>query len=116
MILINISEELAKTEGVDVKKTNLVFLGCVAAVVVLGVKIVGGLLTAALVVIPAAISRNFFGNLKAYTRASVIFGVVSAAIGVIFTKIFPFPAGPMIILVGTVFFIFSVFSKRAKKN
>src|SRR4030042_3969405 len=45
IVLINISEELAQSEKVNVKKYNLIYLGCVAAMVALGVKMVGGLLT-----------------------------------------------------------------------
>ena len=57
--LINISEDLAKSEGIEVKRYNLLYLLSIAIIVALGVKVVGGLLTAALVAIPAATSRNF---------------------------------------------------------
>jgi len=56
MILINISEDLAKTSEIDIKKYNILYLLAIAIIVALGVKMVGGLLTAALVAIPASAS------------------------------------------------------------
>jgi len=51
-ILAEISEDIAKAEGINVKKYNLLYLLCIAIIVSLGVRIVGGLMTAALVAIP----------------------------------------------------------------
>lgn len=63
IVLINISEELAQSEKIDIKKYNLIYLGAIAVIVALGVKMVGGLLTAALVAIPASAARNLSRNL-----------------------------------------------------
>ena len=66
MGLINISEDLARSERIGVKKYNLVYLFSIAIIVALGVKMVGGLLTAALVAIPASSARNISRNLAHY--------------------------------------------------
>lgn len=42
MVLINISEELAKAQGINVKKFNLFYLFTIGIIVSLGVKLVGG--------------------------------------------------------------------------
>ena len=48
LVLVNISEDLAISEGIHVKRANLLYLLLIAVIVALGVKMVGGLLTAAL--------------------------------------------------------------------
>lgn len=112
MILINISEDLAKVEGVDIKKYNFLYLLAIGIIVSLGVKLVGSLLTAALVAIPSAAARNLSKNLHSYTLLAPIFGIISAVSGILvyyFTKL---PAGPIIILINTLIFVISAILKR----
>ena len=112
MVLINISEDLAKAEKIDVKKYNLFYLLIVGIMVALGVKMVGGLLTAALVAIPASTSRNLSRNLFQYNFLSTFFGAFSAFLGILLSKIFSLPAGPLIIIISALFFLISLFFKR----
>ena len=112
MLLINVSEDLAKAEKVDVKKYNLLYLFAIAILVALGVKMVGGLLTAALVAIPASTSRNLSRNLFQYNFLSIFFGALSAILGISLFKLTSFPPGPLIILVSTVFFLISLIFKK----
>jgi len=112
MVLINISEDLAKAEGVNIKKYNFLYLLAVAIIVALGVKIVGGLLTAALVAIPAASARNLSRNLFQYSFLSVVFGGLSALLGVFLFQITGLPGGPIIILVNFAIFLVSMIFKK----
>ena len=112
MVLINISEDLAKAERIDVKKYNFLYLFCIAIIVALGVKMVGGLLTAALVAIPAASSRNLSKNLFQYTLLATIFGIISSVLGVLLFKITSLPAGPLIIITSSLIFLISTVFKR----
>ena len=112
MVLINVSEDLAKAEGINVKKYNLIYLVCISIIVALGVKMVGGLLTAALVSIPTAAARNMSQNLSQYTYGSLLIGVLSAFFGIMLFKLTTFPPGPLIIIVSTTFFLFSLILKR----
>jgi hypothetical protein len=73
MTLINISEDLAKSQNISVGKYNLVYLLLIVLIVALGVKVVGGLLTAAIVAIPATASRNLAKNLAQYKFLSFEF-------------------------------------------
>ena len=112
MLLINISEDLAKAEKVDVKKYNLLYLFAIAILVALGVKMVGGLLTAALVAIPASTSRNLSRNLFQYNFLSIFFGALSAILGISLFKLTSLPSGPLIILTSTIFFLISLIFKK----
>jgi len=112
MALINISEDLAKSEGINIKKYNLLYLFSIAIIVALGVKIVGGLLTAALVAIPAATARNLSKNLFQFSLWGIFLGALSSFLGILLFKTTGFPAGPLIILVSTSFFLISLIFKR----
>jgi ABC-type Mn2+/Zn2+ transport system permease subunit len=105
MVLGNISEELAVAEGIDVKRYNLLYLFLIAVIVALGVKMVGGLLTAALVAIPPSAARNMGKNMKQYTLGAAAIGVMSAAVGIVLFRVTGLPAGPLIVLTSTAAFL-----------
>jgi len=113
MILSGISEDLAKAEGVNVKKYNLIYLASIALIVALEVKIVGGLLTVAMLVIPASASNNFGRTLSYYSFGALAIGIISAIFGLLLFKLTGFSAGPLIILSSTFIFLISlIFKKR----
>jgi len=113
IVLSELSEDLAKSIKVDVDKYNLIYLISIALVAAMEVKIVGILLTAALVAIPAAASRNLSRNLKQYSFLSSVFGVISAILGILLFRITGMPAGPLIIMVAFLLFLIStIFCKN----
>ena len=114
MVMINISEDLARVEGVNVKRCNLIFLLAVAVLVALGVKLVGGLLTAAIIAIPAATARNLSGTLRSYTSLAFLFGIFAPIIGLFIYRATDLSSGPMIIIVSAVFFVISLLFTKTK--
>jgi ABC-type Mn2+/Zn2+ transport system permease subunit len=108
LVLINISEDLAASEGVPVKRYNLYYLLSIAVIVALGVKMVGGLLTAALVAIPSAAARNVARNLRQFSLGAMAVGVVSAVVGILLFRLTGFPAGPLVILVSAAIFLLTL--------
>lgn len=112
MILINISEDLAKSQGIKVKEYNLVYLLSIAVIVALSVKVVGGLLTAALAAIPACSARNLSRNIFQYAFGATVIGVMSSSLGIGVSEFSGFPAGPLIILVNAVIFLISAIFRR----
>lgn len=111
MVLINISEDLAKAEKINIEKYNFIYLMAIAVIVALGAKMVGGLLTAALVAIPAAASRNLSKNLSQFSLFGLLFGALSALLGILLFKITGLPAGPLIVIFATLFFLISAIFK-----
>lgn len=108
LVLAGISEDLAKSEGVNVNKYNLIYLGAIALVVAMEVKIVGILLTAALMAIPAAAAHNLSRSLNQYTWWSLALGATSAVVGLALFLVTGLAAGPLIIIVSTLFFLGSL--------
>jgi len=94
------------------RKYQLLYLLSISAIVALGVKFVGGLLVAGLTALPAASARNFSKNLKTFRFLSSLFGIISAIFGIFLFQKTNLPAGPMIIVVGFLFFIISTILKK----
>jgi ABC-type Mn2+/Zn2+ transport system permease subunit len=116
LVLAMISEDLAISKGIDVAKTNLLYLFLVSVVVAVGIKIVGTLLVGFLVIVPAIAARNLSPNIFRYTRASAVFGVISAFSGVLLASYFPdFAPGPLVVFSGIAIFAVTVVINRIKK-
>ncbi len=112
MVLASISSDLAQTSGVNLKLNNALYLICIAVTVALGVRIVGGLMTAALLAIPACTAKNISSNLSQYTVISTIAGGLACVLGVIAYAITDVPAGPLIIIASALLFLISVFKQQ----
>ena len=113
MILSNLSENLARVEGVKVGRYNFIYLLCIAIIVALGIKVTGSLLMGALVITPAAAARNLSRNLFQYSYGALIIGIISCVSGILIFKIFGLSAGPFVILAATLIFLISlIFKKR----
>jgi zinc transport system permease protein len=109
MILISISRDIAQTRGINVSRYNFIYLTSIALIVALGVRIIGGLMTAAIIAIPASTSRNFSRNLTQNTFFSLLLGTISTMIGIFISTVSYIPVGSAIILSSTTFFILSLF-------
>ncbi len=113
LVLVEISEDLAKTEGIEVKKYNFIYLACIAIIVALTVKIVGGLLPVALIIIPSLTAKNLSKTSFQYSFGSLIFGAISAILGILLATVYNPPAGLLIILIGTLIFLLSTFFRKS---
>ena len=112
MMLINLSEDLAIVEGINVSLYNLLYLFSIAIVLGLGVYLVGGLITAALIAIPAASAKNITSDLCSYKIWAIIFGVLAAVIGIFTARFFSLPIGPAIVVVSATLFLISIFIEK----
>jgi ABC-type Mn2+/Zn2+ transport system permease subunit len=104
LILDMLSRDLAAVSGTSVARAELVFLFLVALIVALGLRVAGTLLTGALVIIPAAASRNISPSLSQYSLMSALFGGFSALVGIYAAYVFALPPGPLVILAGGILF------------
>jgi len=104
LVLAMISEDLAVSKGIDVAKTNLLYLFLVSVVVAIGIKIVGTLLVGFLVVVPAIAAKNLSSDMFRYTSLSTVFGGISAFLGIASASFFGLPPGPMVVFSGIVIF------------
>lgn len=112
LILSIVSKDLAKSVRIPTDKINLIFLLLVAIVVALGLKVAGTLLMGALVIIPAAASKNISVSLSRYTATSAFFGAISTFIGIWVANYFNLIPGPIVVLTGGVVFLVTLLFKK----
>lgn len=112
MVFIAISEDMAKSEKINTDLINLVYLLSVAIVIGLGIRIVGSLLTAAIVAIPAATSKNLSLNMNQYAYGGAVAGALAGILGILAYSAFSIPAGLAVIITSSILFIVSMLFKR----
>ena len=111
LVLAMISEDLAISKGINVARTNLLYLFLVSIVVAIGIQIVGTLLVGFLVIVPAIAAKNLSSDMRRYSLLSSVFGALAAFSGVLLWSLFnfnfPFP-GPMVVFAGIAIFAVTV--------
>src|SRR3989304_150391 len=108
LVLAMISEDLAVSKGIDVAKTNLLYLFLVSVVVAIGIKIVGTLLVGFLVIVPAIAAKNLSSDMLRYSLLSAVFGAVAAFSGIAFSSYLSLPPGPMVVFSGIAIFAVTI--------
>lgn len=97
-------EDWAHVSGLPVDSTNLVLAAVTAAVVVAGMRVVGILLIAALMVLPVASAQLIARSFRATLWTAVGIGAVSAAVGLWAGRVFRISPGGAIVLVAALVF------------
>ena len=114
---VSISTTLARTRGFKVRVMENLFAVFTALVVMLSIKWVGILIINALLVLPAAASRNLSTNMREYHLFSVIFSMFSGIVGLIFSYYTDMATGPMIIIIAAViYFSTLIYGSAGKKK
>ena len=96
MLTATLSRELASASGIDADREGLVLTLALAVVVAVALKVVGALLIAALLIIPAAAARGLARSPEAMALGAVGIGAVSALGGLAASWWADTPAGPSI--------------------
>lgn len=112
LLLINISTDLAKIEGIKIENWNLFFMIILTITIALCVKIVGVLLMTALLILPAAIARLFAKNSLEMLIGSIIFSILICAICGILAPQYNLSVGPLIILMLSAIFMPLILFKK----
>jgi len=112
LLLGVVSEDLAKSQKISIKKINLIYLLLVSLVVALGVKFLGTLLTGAMVIIPAVTAKNLAKNIKGFHIGSSVFGAISAVAGILIARFYNISSGPAVVLTAVGIFVVSYIIRR----
>jgi manganese/zinc/iron transport system permease protein len=109
LTLVSFDEQFAASQGWPILMLDLLLLGMVTSVTVIGLQSVGMLLVVALMVIPPTAARCWTHDLHRMTIISALVGAFSAIFGVLTSALFPrLAAGAVIVLAGTGMFILSM--------
>lgn len=98
MLKIAVSEEIAQAEGVNIKLIRTLFMMLVAVFVAISLKIIGGLMLTALLIIPAAAARRFTSSPEHMAVGAVIVGLVSVFVGLFGSVILDTPPTATIVV------------------
>lgn len=112
MIAISVHEDLAKAEGINVARTELLFMLLIAFVTAISMKIVGLLLITALTVIPAAAARRLSTTPEGMAVVSVILAGLAVVAGLMMSAAWGTVAGPSIVLSAGLLFVLTLPLRR----
>lgn len=111
LIYTSFSPDLAKVKGFSVSFWNYLFAVLLSLTIAVSIKIVGVILVAALVVIPATAAKLISRSVREMIGWSLLFGVVSVFIGLVGSYFLDMPSGPTIVMTQVVFFILAFLFK-----
>lgn len=114
---ICIHRSVAKSKGIHVRLLDNLFAVLVALIVMLSIKWIGILIINALLILPAASSRNISENMREYHFFSVLFSVFSGIVGLAVSYYTNVATGPMIVIIASViYFSTFIFGRKLKNN
>jgi zinc transport system permease protein len=103
-----VSPELAKAEGSNPDRANLVFMLLMATVIAISMKIVGVLLITAMLIIPAATARRFASSPEQMAILAALIGCMAVIGGLFGSLQWDAPSGPGIVVAALCLFALSV--------
>ena len=114
-MLAALNGSLAAARGIKVKTLDYIFVIMITVVTVACVKIVGAVLVEALLLIPAAASRNVSRSLKGFVIGAMVISTISCLAGIIIPMQFdlPLPSGGAIILCSALCFVATLIARAA---
>lgn len=113
LIITLVSPDLARTAGVNVSRTSLLFLLAFAMTVALGLRFLGVLLMGSLIIIPAATAKHLAASLRSMKLYAVAIAMAATLLGVVLAPTLRLAAGPLTITIAAVIFGLSLFRRRA---
>ncbi len=108
LFLVNINSVLAKSRGIKVLLTEIIFVVLLAIIVMVSIQWIGILVINALLILPAAAARNLALNMHSYNLLAVVISLLAGIIGLILSYYWGTAAGATIVLCNTVFFLVSI--------
>ncbi|MCX6780573.1 MAG: metal ABC transporter permease [Candidatus Magasanikbacteria bacterium] len=102
---IAVHEDMARVDGVRVGLLDSIFLVLLAAVVAVGLKVVGAILMSALMILPAATAQYIARSFRGMIIVSVLVAAISMVGGLFIAAAFSLPTGPTIVLAAAALFL-----------
>jgi len=112
LVIMMVSPDVARTAGIKVRRLDLLYLESFALTIALGLRYLGVLLMGALIIIPAVTAKRLSQGLNSMLWFSVALSVMSTILGAAVAARLHREAGPIIVLVATALFLFSLLPRR----
>jgi zinc transport system permease protein len=104
LLSLTVHEEMARVEGVDTRRVRVVYLLLLALTVAVGMKVVGMLMIASLLIIPPAAARRLSSTPEAMAVGAAVIAAVSVLGGLWLSWQWDLPSGPAIVLIAALAF------------
>lgn len=101
---ISINATVARSHNIKVQLIEDIFAVIIAITVMLSIRWVGLLLVNALLILPAASSRNISENMREYIAYSVVFSLFSGLLGLFISYFINIATGPVIVIVAAIIY------------
>lgn len=105
LTLMTIHEDLARAEGVNTFRTQLILMFLMTIVVAFSVRIVGILLITSMLIIPAATARQLAKTPESMAIIASLLGVLAVLLGIFGSMQFDTPSGPSIVTAASLLFV-----------
>lgn len=105
LFLVSINSSLARSRGVPVILTEMLFTVIVAVIVTVSIQWVGILIINSLLILPAAAARNISRNIQSYHLSVLLISLISGIAGLIISYYWGTAAGATIVLCNALFFL-----------
>lgn len=112
LILMTLSEDLARAEGVDTLRLHYIIMGLMTLIVALAMKIAGVLFITSLLIIPAATARQLSRTPKQMASLAILFALLAVSGGFGLTQQADIPLGASIAGCLSLLFVLSLFIAR----
>jgi zinc transport system permease protein len=116
LLTATVSEDLAHAAGVNPDRERLVLTLALAIVVAVAIKIVGALLIAAMLIIPAAAARGLARSPEGMAALAAGIGVAAVAGGLALSLAADTPAGPSIVTVAAAAFALAAVAGQVRRG
>ncbi len=112
LICLSVNEQIATAENMKPVETRFLMMVLLAAIVAFAMKIVGIILTVALLIIPAAAARQFAKTPEQMAVLAAVFGVIAVIFGLMLSIEFDTPPSASIVANASGVFIIGVVVTR----
>ncbi len=116
LLTATLSEELAHAAGLNPNRERLVLTVALALVVAVAIKVVGALLIAAMLIIPAAAARALSRTPEAMAALAVVIGGLAAFLGLQLSLWQDTDAGPSIVAAAAVIFALAAVAGQMRRG
>jgi zinc transport system permease protein len=112
LLAITVHEDLARVEGVPVRKVQVAFMMIIAVTIAIAMKVVGILLITSLLIIPAAAARALAKTPEQMAVVASLAGMLAVLGGLAGSFQWDLPSGPAIVTAAGILFAVSLIGRR----
>lgn len=116
LLYASFSEDVAQVRGIPVKLLHFLLLVMISLATVSAIKLVGVILTSAMLVLPASTAYQLSGRYPRIVTASIVFGLLALMVGLLLSCKFDLQSGPSIVLTSSVIFGIVTLTTRFRKK